>query len=57
GKVSGDAWAYSYLPKSVKEFVAPDELAAIMRSNGLQDVTWRGLSGGIVTLHSGVKPG
>jgi demethylmenaquinone methyltransferase/2-methoxy-6-polyprenyl-1,4-benzoquinol methylase len=57
GKVSGDAWAYSYLPRSVKEFVSPDELAAIMRSNGLQDVTWRGLSGGIVTLHAGTKPG
>ncbi|MDQ3892302.1 MAG: ubiquinone/menaquinone biosynthesis methyltransferase, partial [Actinomycetota bacterium] len=56
-KVSGDAWAYSYLPKSVKEFVAPDELAVIMRRNGLQDVTWRGFSGGIVTLHVGTKPG
>jgi demethylmenaquinone methyltransferase / 2-methoxy-6-polyprenyl-1,4-benzoquinol methylase len=56
-KVSGDAWAYSYLPESVKEFVAPSELAAIMRSNGLQDVTWRGLAGGIVTLHVGTKPG
>ena len=56
-KVSGDAWAYSYLPESVKEFVAPDELADIMRRNGLQDVTWRGFSGGIVTLHVGTKPG
>ena len=56
-RVSGDAWAYSYLPQSVKEFVASDELAAIMRRNGLQDVTWRGLAGGIVTLHVGTKPG
>ena len=56
-KVSGDAWAYSYLPESVKEFVAPDVLAEIMRRNGLQDVTWRGLAGGIVTLHVGTKPG
>jgi demethylmenaquinone methyltransferase/2-methoxy-6-polyprenyl-1,4-benzoquinol methylase len=56
-KVSGDAWAYSYLPESVKEFVAPGELAVIMRRNGLQDVTWRGLAGGIVTLHVGTKPG
>ena len=56
-RVSGDAWAYSYLPKSVKEFVAPDVLAAIMRSNGLQGVTWRRLSGGIITLHAGTKPG
>jgi demethylmenaquinone methyltransferase/2-methoxy-6-polyprenyl-1,4-benzoquinol methylase len=56
-RVSGDAWAYSYLPESVKEFVAPGELAEIMRRNGLQDVTWRGFSGGIVTLHVGTKPG
>jgi demethylmenaquinone methyltransferase/2-methoxy-6-polyprenyl-1,4-benzoquinol methylase len=56
-RVSGDAWAYSYLPESVKEFVAPGELAEIMRRNGLQDVTWRGFSGGIITLHVGTKPG
>ena len=56
-RVSGNDWAYSYLPKSVKEFVAPDVLAAIMRSNGLQGVTWRRLSGGIITLHAGTKPG
>ena len=56
-RVSGDAWAYSYLPESVKEFVASDELADIMGRNGLQDVTWRGLAGGIVTLHVGTKPG
>ena len=56
-KVSGDAWAYSYLPESVKEFVASGELAEIMERNGLQDVTWRKFSGGIVTLHVGTKPG
>ena len=56
-KVSGDAWAYSYLPESVKAFVAPGELAEIMRRNGLQNVTWWRFSGGIVTLHAGTKPG
>ena len=55
--VSGDAWAYSYLPESVKEFVAPGELAEIMERNGLQNVTWRRLSGGIITLHAGTRPG
>ena len=50
-KVSGDSWAYSYLPESVKEFVAPDELSDIMERNGLQDVTWRRLAGGIITIH------
>ena len=52
-RISGDAWAYSYLPESVKEFVAPDELSDIMERNGLQDVTWRRLAGGIITLHRG----
>ena len=55
--VSGDTWAYSYLPRSVKEFVAPDILCAIMKRNGLQDVTWRGLAGGVITLHSGTRGG
>jgi demethylmenaquinone methyltransferase / 2-methoxy-6-polyprenyl-1,4-benzoquinol methylase len=55
GLISGDASAYSYLPESVKEFVAPDELADIIGRNGLQDVTWRRLAGGIITLHRGAK--
>jgi demethylmenaquinone methyltransferase/2-methoxy-6-polyprenyl-1,4-benzoquinol methylase len=54
-RVSGDAWAYSYLPASVKAFVAPGELAAIMEGNGLRDVQWRTLAGGIITLHTGTK--
>ena len=53
GVISGDARAYSYLPESVKEFVAPGELAVIMERNGLQNVTWNRLGGGIITLHSG----
>jgi demethylmenaquinone methyltransferase/2-methoxy-6-polyprenyl-1,4-benzoquinol methylase len=53
--VSGDAWAYSYLPESVKEFVAPDGLSDIMERNGLQDVTWQRLAGGIITLHRGTR--
>lgn len=54
-RVSGDAWAYSYLPRSVKGFVAPEVLSEIMRRNGLRDVRWQRLAGGIITLHSGTK--
>jgi demethylmenaquinone methyltransferase/2-methoxy-6-polyprenyl-1,4-benzoquinol methylase len=54
-RISGDAWAYSYLPESVKEFVAPDKLSDIMERNGLQDVTWRRLAGGIITLHRATR--
>ena len=53
GLISGDAQAYSYLPESVKAFVAPNELAVIMERNGLQNVTWNRLGGGIITLHRG----
>jgi demethylmenaquinone methyltransferase/2-methoxy-6-polyprenyl-1,4-benzoquinol methylase len=55
GFISGDASAYSYLPESVKEFVAPGELADIIGRNGLQDVTWKRLAGGIITLHRGIR--
>ena len=54
-RISGDARAYSYLPESVKEFVAPDELCDIMERNGLQDVTWRRLAGGTITIHRGTR--
>lgn len=53
GLISGDSQAYSYLPESVKEFVAPGELALIMERNGLQNVTWDRLGVGIITLHCG----
>jgi demethylmenaquinone methyltransferase / 2-methoxy-6-polyprenyl-1,4-benzoquinol methylase len=55
GLISGDPSAYSYLPESVKEFVAPGELADIIGRNGLQDVTWERLAGGIITLHRGIR--
>jgi len=55
GLVSGDPSAYSYLPESVKEFVAPDELADIIGRNGLQNVTWERFAGGIITLHRGIR--
>jgi demethylmenaquinone methyltransferase/2-methoxy-6-polyprenyl-1,4-benzoquinol methylase len=54
--ISGDTWAYSYLPESVKEFVAPEELSDIMERSGLQDVTWWRLAGGIITIHRGWRP-
>ena len=53
GMISGDPQAYAYLPESVKAFVAPNELTAIMERNGLQNVTWDRLGGGIITLHRG----
>src|SRR5574341_810549 len=39
--ISGDRSAYKYLPESTQTFKTPDELAAMMRSVGLQDVRYR----------------
>jgi len=55
GLVSGDPHAYAYLPESVKEFVAPEDLAVIMERNELQNVTWRRLAGNVITLHQGIR--
>jgi len=55
GLISGEPSAYAYLPESVKEFVAPGELADIIERNGLQNVTWERVAGGIITLHRGIR--
>ena len=54
-RISRHGSAYSYLPASVLEFPEPPELAALMRSAGLRDVTWETRTGGIVAIHCGRK--
>jgi len=56
GRVAGQGAAYGYLVRSVQGYPGPDRIAAIMREAGLQDVSWQGMSGGIVTLHVGTVP-
>ena len=56
GRVAGQGGAYGYLVRSVKGYPGPDRIAEIMREVGLQDVTWRRMSGGNVTLHVGTVP-
>ena len=56
GRVAGQGDAYSYLVRSVQNYPAPERIAEIMREAGLVDVHWRGLTGGIVTLHIGTVP-
>ena len=53
--LSGDREAYRYLPRSVAAFPPAAELAALMGSAGLGDVSYRLLGGGTVALHSGTK--
>ena len=55
GAISGDRGAYSYLPASVSNFPSPRELARLMEEVGFQDVRFRAMTCGIVTLHVGRK--
>jgi demethylmenaquinone methyltransferase / 2-methoxy-6-polyprenyl-1,4-benzoquinol methylase len=48
--------AYSYLPRSVKRFPAPAELADEMERAGLREVAFRLLAGGIIAIHVGTVP-
>lgn len=56
GKVAGQGSAYAYLVRSVKAYPSPERIAGLMAEAGLVDVRWRGLTGGIVTLHEGTVP-
>ena len=57
GRLAADPEAYTYLPKSVKRFPAPDRLAALMAGAGLHDVRWILTAGGIIALHVGTRAG
>ena len=51
--MAGDAESYRYLAESIRRFPDQETLAGEMRSAGFGNVTWRGMSAGIVALHSG----
>jgi demethylmenaquinone methyltransferase/2-methoxy-6-polyprenyl-1,4-benzoquinol methylase len=53
GLLSGDREAYSYLPRSVAAFPTAGELAELMRSAGLDEVSYRSKGGGTVAIHLG----
>jgi demethylmenaquinone methyltransferase/2-methoxy-6-polyprenyl-1,4-benzoquinol methylase len=53
--VSGHSWAYTYLPKSVKEFPDPPKLAEMMKAVGFREARWELLTGGIAALHVGIR--
>jgi demethylmenaquinone methyltransferase/2-methoxy-6-polyprenyl-1,4-benzoquinol methylase len=48
--------AYEYLPKSVKEFMSREELAARFEAAGLMDVAYHDMMFGVVCVHIGTKP-
>lgn len=53
---SSNAEAYEYLAESIRAWPGQEELAAAINDNGWTDASWLNLSGGIVALHSAVKP-
>ena len=53
--VVGEKQPYEYLVKSIKNFVNQDELIDLMKKNNFKKCTYRNLSGGIVSIHSGWK--
>tara|TARA_Y100001970_G_scaffold290217_1_gene423083 strand:+ start:4528 stop:5232 length:705 start_codon:yes stop_codon:yes gene_type:complete len=53
--VMGEKEPYEYLIKSIEEFVNQEELLDLMKKNNFKNTTYRNLSGGIVSIHSGWK--
>jgi len=56
GWLTGDADAYTYLVESIRRFPSPPVLSEMLRSAGFRDVSWRNLTGGIVAIHTAVRP-
>jgi demethylmenaquinone methyltransferase / 2-methoxy-6-polyprenyl-1,4-benzoquinol methylase len=54
GKLLPGGSAYTYLPASVRRFPGLEELAALIRTAGFGDVSYRTFAGGIVALHTAV---
>jgi demethylmenaquinone methyltransferase/2-methoxy-6-polyprenyl-1,4-benzoquinol methylase len=55
-RVSSSPAAYVYLAESIRAWPAQAELAQRIGAAGWHDVGWDDLSGGIVALHSAVRP-
>ena len=53
--IVGEKEPYEYLIKSIENFINQDELIDLMKKITLKNATYRNLSGGIVSIHSGWK--
>jgi len=53
--VVGEKEPYEYLVKSIEQFINQDELIELMKKNNFHKCSYRNLSGGIVSIHSGWK--
>ena len=55
GMLSGHREAYTYLPQSVRRFMRPTEVAAVMQEVGFREVSWSLRMGGTVALYTGKR--
>ena len=53
--IVGDKKPYEYLIKSIEEFINQEELIDLMKKNNFTKCSYRNISGGIVSIHSGWK--
>jgi demethylmenaquinone methyltransferase/2-methoxy-6-polyprenyl-1,4-benzoquinol methylase len=53
GRLAGDPDAYTYLPRSVRRFPGPRELAELMWRSGMRQIRYVLTAGGIIALHVG----
>ncbi len=53
--IVGEKQPYEYLIKSIENFINQDELIDLMEKENFKKCTFRNLSGGIVSIHSGWK--
>jgi demethylmenaquinone methyltransferase / 2-methoxy-6-polyprenyl-1,4-benzoquinol methylase len=53
--IAGQKAPYEYLVKSIKEFINQEELVDLMKKNKFENCSYKNLSGGIVSIHSGWK--
>ncbi len=56
GLISGDPYAYQYLPQSTRTFETPAELARVMQAAGLVDIAYRQRMFNTVTIIYGTVP-
>jgi demethylmenaquinone methyltransferase/2-methoxy-6-polyprenyl-1,4-benzoquinol methylase len=56
-RVSSSPDAYVYLAESIRAWPDQPALAARLQQAGWSKVAWRNLTGGIVALHRGTRPG
>ena len=53
--IVGSEKPYEYLIESIENFVNQDELIDLMKKSNFDNCSYRNLSGGIVSIHSGWK--